>query len=246
MYRHPETKDEEYPRTPRERLHHSLRLLSQVFPGRTVKATDYEIPTVSWDGAGSERGGSAEHIKYDKILFLPAEKDAVAISVGDASERFSHRLGMILKDRYNAPYIYDDYSTLLLQRLPQDSADTIVEHYLENVAGNDDSEKESNFSWAMHKLLGNGTSCFSKLPLFAYDSWDGFFVKSRRFEPQTRLLERVDSLGSAESIAQAIVKYTQGKGSETAFANFTRHENEFSYDRSLSENTVEDILKRLK
>src|SRR3989344_3471736 len=112
MYRNPETSDKEYPKTPRERLHYSLKLLTQEFPGSTVKASKYKIPVFSWDGAGSERGGSAEHIRYDNIIFLPAEKDAVAVSVGDSSERFQHRLGMILQDKYDAPCIYDEYSAL--------------------------------------------------------------------------------------------------------------------------------------
>ncbi len=242
MYRHPETKEEQYPITPRENLHHSLKLLAQEFPGRSVKASEYEVPAFSWNGAGSESGGSAEHIRYDTILFLPAEKkDMIAVSVGDRSkEWYKQKVGMVLDDSYGAQPIYKDYSVLLLQKIPEDAACRIVDQYLENVAGNEGSGKADNFSMAMHKLLDGGTSYFWKLPLFAYDM-EGLFVKSRRFDPnRTKLLKKVDSLGSAESIAQAITKYAQGKAHETPFAHFARH-----YDDYLHQYTMESILKLL-
>lgn len=242
MYRHPETKDKEYPKTLREKLHHSLRLLAREFPGRSVKASKYEVPVFSWGGAGSESGGSAEYIKYGTILFLPAEKDVVAVSVGDRSEEwYKQKVGMVLEDCYGAPLIYKDYSALLLQRMPSEAADRILEHYIENVASDEDSESADNFSYAMHKLLDRGTGYFWKLRLFAYDM-EGLFVKSRRFDPnRTKLLKKVDSLGSAESIAQAITQYAQGKAHETPLAHFARHHS----DKNLDQSDIESIIKHL-
>lgn len=241
MYRHPETKDKEYPKTLREKLHHSLRLLAREFPGRSVKASKYEVPVFSWGGAGSESSGSAEYIKYGTILFLPAEKDVVAVSVGDRSkEWYQQKVGMVLDDCYGAPLISQEYSALLLQKMPSEAADRILEHYLENVAGNEGSESADDFSYAMHKLLDRSTGYFLKLRLFAYDM-EGLFVKSRRFDPDGgRVLKKVDSLGSAESIAQAITQYAQGKAQETPFAHFARH-----HDENLDQSDIESIIKYL-
>lgn len=233
---------ETYPRTPRERLHYSLKLLAQEFPGRSVEASHYKAPVFEWDGAGSEKGGSAERIKYDKIIFLPAERDAVAVSVGDKTD---YGVGMIFQDEYGALRRDREYSALLLQRIPQDAANSIIDYYVEKVAGMDHSENK--FSYAMHKLLKSGTSRFWKLPFFAFDSdftgeMPGFFVKSNRFDPdRTRLLKTVDSLVSAENISQAITKYAQGKAPVTPFAHFARHD-----DQMLDESSVESILKYLK
>ncbi len=241
MYRNPETADEQYPRTPRENLHHSLRLLAREFPGRTVKASKYEIPVFSWEGAGSERGGEAEYIKYDNILFLPAERDVVAVSIGDRNkEWYKPKVGMVLDDCYGASLIEQEYSALLLQRMPKETADMILEHYVENVAGKDDPENEHQFSYAMHLLSKRGTRRFWKLPLFAYDEY-GLFEKSRRFDPDSsRVLKKVDSLGSAESITQAIAQYAQGKAQETPLAHFARHR-----DDKLELSEIKVILKHL-
>ena len=106
MYKHSATKEGEYPRTGVELLHHSLGSLIEQFPERVIdgrrpdgKHVFFAQPAYSWDGAGSERGGSAEHMLYEQVVFLP-ERDGrvLVVAVGDKQFDFMHTV-LIVDDR---------------------------------------------------------------------------------------------------------------------------------------------------
>src|SRR3989338_4860477 len=104
-YIHPRTAEGDYPRTAVELLHHSVGSLIGQFPERVIdrRRSDgrhvFGMPVYSWDGAGSERGGSAEHMRYEQVVFLPEREGRVfVVSVGDKQFDSMHTV-FIVDDR---------------------------------------------------------------------------------------------------------------------------------------------------
>jgi hypothetical protein len=165
MYKSSKTKDGEFPRTARETLSHSFSNLEARFPERTIGVYGAECcPAYEWDGAGSEKGGSAGIVSYDKIIFIPHEDNKnLVVSVGDKNE-----------DRYAFP----DYSLLLMQTLPNNLADTLIDFYKERAEQHPDNYRL--FS-PLRKILQDGTHSYHSAFIFAIDGDQGdrFYTNPR-------------------------------------------------------------------
>lgn len=182
MYRHEKTREGEYPRTCREVLHQSMNFLEEAFPERTivrkVNADGWlsSVPAYSWDGAGSERGGSAEHIRYEKIVFLPEKRGKVSVvSVGD--RQFDHQHTVLIYDEEYGDLSDLDtrtfaspsyYSVLFLQTVTPSLAENMLSCYHTYIENKD--YKGYYFEIALEEILEGGTRHFVGAPFFAFDS----------------------------------------------------------------------------
>ncbi len=184
MYRHPQTKEEEYPRTVVELLHHSLAQLVEQFPERVIdrRRSDgghiFSMPAYEWPGAGSERGGSAEHMKYEQVVFLPERNGRVfVVSVGDKQFDSMHTV-FILGDHDGGSedlFEYDVrtgalpsyYSVLFRYSVSPRFADALLGHYHEHIQGKE--ERNYAFASAFEDVLQDGTRYYIGCPLFAVD-----------------------------------------------------------------------------
>ncbi|MBI5797830.1 hypothetical protein HZA98_02915 [Candidatus Woesearchaeota archaeon] len=176
MYRHPKTAEGEYPRTVREVLHHSIDMLAQQFPERVVAYHAkpehfhqfYSASGYSWPGAGSEKGGSAEHIAYERVLFLPERAGRVqAVSVGDRQYDFSNSI-LIMDDGELSEYRPQrEYSVLFQLGVSPGFAERLLGYYHEKVKAVE--TWNISFTVAVDRLLEDGTNHFGSVPLFAFD-----------------------------------------------------------------------------
>src|SRR3989344_6848048 len=224
MYQDPNTKEEEFPRTPREMMGYSLELLAQQFPERVVEAT-VSIPVYEWDSAGSEKGGVAEYIKYEKCVFLPIlDEKAIALSVGHKDHRWNIcNVGLVFRDQYGAEPVNREYSVLLQTKIPESLAKKFLTIYHEKIKGQE--KTPFNFSYALEQVLEPRTQNYCGISLFAFDEdgckeWPGFYTKGRSLDG--KLLQRLDSLFNWDhadecgkdyrvAITQGIAEFAQGK-----------------------------------
>ena len=247
MYKHPETRDEEYPKTAREILNHSLEILAEKYPDRSLELKMYPLPAYDWPGAGSEKGGSAEHIIYETLVFAPAQKDKVlAISVGNKHVEWLDYSGI------------GKYSLLFRQVIPTDLAELILNYYNSNIKDkNEESEQYSEFKWAVSRLLQEGTTHFRGASIFAFDEAGrehnaGFFFKNYSFlqwignafrhkdlEPITSWFwEMNGSLENRKEFSKFIAECAEGKKSLPELLNFKNV-------RGIYESTAKDISATL-
>lgn len=239
MYRHPQTEEGQYPRTVREVLHHSFTMLCEEFPERTVARKQREngwLPSVSaysWPGAGSEKGGSAEHIRYEKIVFLPEKNEKVAVvSVGD--RQFDSMHTILIGNDASDLVEYDTcsggvpsyYSVLFSYHV----SPKFAEKFLDVYQIIKDTEKHlSSFDYVLEDVLEQGTRHFFGVPLFAVDVEEErrgsgkFYITPYGYVPdfsRNYLQELSNSpwnwylhgdLSSRENLARFIAGYLQGK-----------------------------------
>lgn len=170
MYRNSHTLDEEYPKTSREILGYSLHFLSQIFPERSL-SLDLVVPAYTWNAAGSEKGGSAEHIHYERLVFLPqAHERLLAVSVGEKKAEING-LDFVLPNQLLAFVQGTAYSALFMQYMPAALAEKILLYSQE-----EKSDKENyTFDSVLEKILTDGTYHFRAIPLFAYEGGEGNF-----------------------------------------------------------------------
>ncbi|MDP3727976.1 MAG: hypothetical protein Q8R18_00840 [bacterium] len=185
MYKHDLTKEEEYPRTVREVLHHSLTLLCEQFPERVILRQQKEngwlmsSAAYSWPGAGSEKGGSSEHIRYEKVVLLPEREGKVSVvSVGD--KQFDHMHTVLIHDDDGGLHDLDSrslsqpsyYSVLFREYISSGLAEELLSYYHAHIK--DKQEKSYDFTFALEDgILDSGTSSFCAVPLFAVDRRQG-------------------------------------------------------------------------
>tara|TARA_Y100000310_G_C20704331_1_gene833707 strand:- start:34954 stop:35778 length:825 start_codon:yes stop_codon:yes gene_type:complete len=189
MYIHPKTELEEFPRTYCEILHNSVDILAKEFPERTIPYTrDFGVPAYSWHGAGSMKGGSAEHIAYNNIVFLPAEKDK-SIMVTSGSKHSSIHKGphLLLPDGNIAFRVEVGYSVLARMQVPENTADKIITFYnnVEKVREKPEGhDNDYRYLMAIDELLTPATREYRSIALWAFDKYEsidmreGFFTKS--------------------------------------------------------------------
>jgi len=158
MYQHPQTAVGEFPRTAREILHHSFALLEQRFPERTLPVFGAShIPAYSWEGAGSERGGTAGDIEYQKLVFVPyCEGQTLVTSLGDARGDFTS----------GGP---SNYSVLAVQKVSDRLAELLLAFYREKLNGRTSGEGDSSLTYPLHELLEQPMRSFRGVPVFAFD-----------------------------------------------------------------------------
>lgn len=232
MYRHKGTKEGEYPHTAREVLHHSLTLLVNEHPSRVVpREKTFGIPAFSWSGAGSEKGGSAEHFWYEKIIFLPERKERVAVvSVGDRTYDFS-RMVLLVDEETGDLSEYSpqpEYSVLLSVLVSPSLAETVLDYYRTKVVGVENPGY--TFSIALDQILEDGTNHFNSLPLLAVDpkqNYGGgkFLLNRNLFSDGTRSFPEFSPDSWRDSmrrdvqdrvgLSQYIADYAQGRGDDS-------------------------------
>ena len=221
MYKNQNTTEEEFPKTPREMLSYSLELLAQQFPERTVEAT-VSVPVYEWSGAGSERGGAAEYIKYEKVIFLPSQDgNVVAVSMGNKERRWGVAdVGLVFRDQYMAQSITRDYSVLLRTKVPDALAKKLLTFYHEKAK--EKAEVPFDFLYGLEQTLKPATGDYQGITLLAFDEDEsrekaGFYRKTHSLDGKllqkldSHFMDRADMKVERIIIAQGIAEFAQGK-----------------------------------
>ncbi len=250
-YRHSQTKEGEYPRTAVELLHHSLGTLIEQFPERVIdrRRADgghiFNMPAYEWSGAGSVRGGSAEHMRYEQVVFLPEREGRVSVvSVGDKQFDSMHTV-FIIDDRAGSPTHGDlseydvrsgcspsYYSVLFRFSVSPVFAEALLEYYHAHVQGKE--ERNYTFSRLFEDVLGDGTRHYMGCPLFAVDPGSGShrsgnlyvnkygsisdFTRGCLVEVPVSWRDRLrDDLGRRQELSRSLATYLQGQAVDPSF-----------------------------
>lgn len=254
MYLHPRTREGQFPRTARELLHSSLGLLVEQFPDRVIdrrRPDDGRVMSVSaysWPGAGSEKGGSAEHMGYERVVFLPEREGRVSVvSVGDKQFDFM-RTVFILDDREGSPsegrlFEYDIssgrapayYSVLFRYSVSPKFADALLGHYHSHIKGQ--PERDYDFVLSFEDVLEDGTRHFIGCPLFAVDPsdrsldegrvyanrygslYDGFTEGSLVEVPVFWRDSLRGEIAARERLSHSLAQYLQGEAVDPSFSD---------------------------
>ncbi len=247
------TKEGDYPRTAVEVLHHSLDSLIEQFPERVIdrRRADgghiFSMPAYSWNGAGSEKGGSAEHMRYEQVVFLPEREGRVSVvSVGDKQFDSMHTV-FIVDDRegsssYGDIFEYDVrsgglpsyYSVLFRFSVSPKFADALLGYYHENIEGK--KERDYTFSHVFEDILEDGTKYYIGCPLFAVDPGSGSsrsgkvyanrfgaihdFSRGSLVEVSEFWRDRLHGdLSSRQKLSSSLAQYLQGEAVDLSFRN---------------------------
>ncbi len=233
-YQHPLTPEKEYPLTAREILHASFDLLIERNPQETVRGLNLSFPAYEWYGAGSEKGGSAEVLKFDSVIVLPHSSNiSTLLSVAERPLYYSSNPTTILLDGDPQSFHPEEnitsgrgYSVIFRLAIPSDQTAEILSFH---------SKELSNL---LRNNLKKGVHQFRAVPIFAYDQprdntnpRDSHFLceKSRGFDPfyslvaesyspvyfgdQDYLLDH--SLHTRRKVIEFFADFMQGKGKES-------------------------------
>lgn len=169
--------------SPFEIVDYAEALLSRRFPNRVVKFGPFNIPSYSWYGAGSEKGGSSGYLTFEKIIFAnPEKKDSFTLAVGRKQGRMdtSQRPIILNRDRSleipYSPAMYGIFRVIV----PNDFAKEVINFYTRNVKGQETSEDGNlsragrNLYFLLDELIEDNFHRYSNILLFAFDGKYGF------------------------------------------------------------------------
>jgi len=182
---------EEVPTTPVGLLNHTAKYLETEASHKLSDLGRCNISAHSWDGAGSERGGSVGGVQIKKLLFLPSENDhSLVVAYADGAGGWGSH-----------PYVYfgtEDpvlyaYSVVLLERAPN----TLCEKIINCVEKTGSDSLTSNA--LLEDFLQTAVDQFCGGFLFATDSdtrpRPGFYVKPNMhcgYPPESDILVPVN------------------------------------------------------
>ena len=212
------------------------------------------IPAYSWHGAGSEKGGSSEYIKYEQIVFLP-EKDGKIQVVSVGKKHLSGYNFILICDDFGeiigtyGPNLRD-YSALLRCAITPDLADRMLAV---------EDKNSSSFKSALDKILEFATNHFKCVPLLAFDSEDSSgcfgFNEYGHFESlkECKILHNSfwnwklsGDLRQRVSLSRCITEYVKGNECDSDFMDrgldYTRRYNDTTFGK-LKENRVINYLE---
>ena len=224
MYHHPDTPTDEYPKTSREILHEGVEALAQTYPHRAIIHTpSFGVPAYEWEGAGSERGGSDQHIQYRRIVFLPPKDNTVTVIAAGNKASSSSGPVVCYPNGSLGFFVSGGYSVITQVKIPDDLGDQLLAHHALWTP-----QHENQSYWPLERLLKIPTHHFHGTLLFAYDqeypgARDGFYVlkwghsdmmadddfaslKFRKVAPWN-----VPNLQERQGIAQAIALHLTGE-----------------------------------
>lgn len=147
-------------------------LLSRRFPKRVVKFGPFNIPSYSWPGAGSEKGGSSGHLSFEKIIFAnPEEKDSFALAVGRKQGRMdtTQRPIILNHDRSleipYSPAMYGIFRVIV----PNDFVKEVIDYYRESMENPGEDSNSRNLDHLVTDLIADNFHRYYNILLFAFD-----------------------------------------------------------------------------
>jgi len=242
MYKHTRTEDGEYPRTVREVLHHAVTLLAEEHPERVVpREESFGVSAYSWDGAGSEKGGSAEHIAYEQVVFLPEREGTVSVVSAGKKKHDLSNMVLIMDDHTGELSEYrrsTNYSALLHMGIRPELASKLLEYYQTQVKGV--VEPGYSFSIALDRLLEDGTTNFRDVPLFGFDAG------RESFEEGVFALNRYGTVRNGRDLEKFMPEYWSYKlrGSIADRIGVSRFIADYMYGRVPKEKSPAEVLMR--
>ena len=203
---------------PLEIVDYAEAFLSRRFPRRVVKFGPFSIPSHTWSGAGSAKGGSSGHLNFRKIIFANPEKgSSFALAFGRKKGSMDTSQIPIIHHHDGAleiPYS-PSMSGIFRVIVPNSFAKRIIDYYRKNIENSEEDPKSRrrDLDFLLNNLIKDNFDNYSNVLLFAFDGEysglrNGFFrSKDGRvyngFEKDLRPFERYQTKSEDEGIATA-------------------------------------------
>jgi len=166
--------------SPTEIVSYAENLLFKKFPGKSVGVKYGNIPAYEWNGAGSEKGGSCDYLKFGRIIFAESEglhkNERLAIAVGRRNGDRDSSFPIVVNSDESLSISYNPkMSGVLRVIVPEGFAEEALEKQ---------KKKGKDFDLAINKFLKREHYGYGGISLFAFDGEvsglrRGFFIKSR-------------------------------------------------------------------